>query len=392
MKHSVSIYLSAVAGMVISVTAPVVGSAQVPEPGSVPRLVVPQRQPAAPVAQPPGQPTAVAPSEPAPVTPVTGAAGVTPVGAAPAPTSSSSQAATAAGRSYGAAHFGLTLEGVPLGMVQSADGGTATGQVVVETAGPDRIAAKHVAGVKHEQIVLVTDLQSPLLNDWIAAAWKGTPLRKSGSIQAADYNYTIVSEREFTNALLVETTLPVLDGGSKEPARLTVKLAPEHTRLKPGSGAKTQSSAGAKVQKKWLASNFRFEMGGLDGSKVTKIDSFTVRQTVADNAVGEMRDYQKEPAGIDFPNLRITLSTASSQTWADWHEDFVVKGNNGNDKERNGAIIFLGPTLKEELGRVNLFNCGIFRLAPERRNANSDQITRTTADLYCERMEFVGAK
>lgn len=371
--------------------------AQVPEPASVPRLAVPARQPvpaAGPIAQTPGQPTtatpAAAPTEAAPVTAVTGApVGVTPVGAAPASTASSSQAATADQRSHTAGKFGLTLEGVQIGWLRSVEGGSATADVIVEKPGPDQMAAKHIARVEYERIALVTDLQSKALNDWIAASWKGNATRKSGSIQGADYNNTVVSEREFSNALLVETTMPALDAGNKDAAHLTVKLAPDYTRLKSGSGAKMQGAPDSKAQKKWLPSNFRFEMAGLDGSRVNKIDSFTVRLTAADNPAGESRDYRRDRGAIEFPNLRVTFSTSSAQTWLAWHEDFVVKGNSGSEQERNGVIVYLDPTMKTELGRVNLSSCGIFRLTPEKVVTGSESISRMIAELYCERMDFV---
>jgi len=243
--------------------------------------------------------------------------------------------------------------------------------------------------VRYQDISLETDLQSKALNDWIAASWKGGATRKSGSIQAMDFDYKSVSELEFTSALVIETTMPALDASSKDFAHMTIKLRPEFTRAKAGSDARASGSLASQGQKKWLPSNFRFEMAGLDASKVSKIDGFTVRQVVAENPVGESRDYQKEPSSIEFPNLRITLSAAHASTWMNWHEDFVVKGNNGQSQERNGAIIYLDPTRKSELGRVNLINCGIFGLSPLKAEANSESISRVVADLYCERMDLL---
>jgi hypothetical protein len=295
----------------------------------------------------------------------------------------------APGRGYTAGRFGLTLEGMQVGWLKSVEGGTARAEVVVERPGPDRIAAKHIAGVKYDEISLVTGLESKVLNDWIAEAWKGGVQRKSGSVQSADFNYTILSEREFNNALLIETTMPALNAGNKDAAYIQVKLAPEYTRLKSGSGAKAQFSPETKGSKKWSLANFRFEMAGLDGSRVSGIDSFTVRQTVADNPVGEQRSHEKTQGTIEFPDLKITFLASAAQTWVDWHEDFVVKGNNGPDKEKSGAIVFLEASLKAELGRVNLHNCGIYRLAPVKTEAGSEQLARMVANLYCERMELV---
>jgi hypothetical protein len=362
-------------------TQPVLAPARDPQTLTPGQPTVGAPEAVAPAAQPAAAPAPAPAVAPAPT-------GVTAVPAAAPTTSSTSQAATGRdSRAYTAGKFGLVLAGNPLTWLRSADGGTARADVVIESPGPDQIPGKHIAGVKYENISLSTDFQSKAITDWISTSWKTGAARQSGSIVAATYDYNIVSEREFTNALLVETTLPALDAGSKDAALITVKLAPEYTRLKQASG-KASTFADNKAAKQWLASNFRFEMTGLDASKVSKIDSFTVRQVSRENPVGEMRDYEKVPGSIEFPNLRITFAASTAASWENWHEDFVVKGNNGADKERNGAIVYLDPTRTAELGRVNLSNCGIFRLSAEKVEAGSEQLRRLVADLYCERMEM----
>jgi hypothetical protein len=272
-------------------------------------------------------------------------------------------------------------------MAPKVEGGGVSADVVTEKTGPDHISKKHLSGVRYEDISIDAGLDSKPLIDWIAASWKGNYQRKNGSVLSLDYNYTIRGEREFAEALIAETTIPALDGGSKEPGYINVKLAPEMIRAKAGSGAKAPAGIGSK-QQKWARSNFTFEMAGLDGKRVARIEPFTVRQRPAENPVGEARDYEKAPSAIEFPNLKISLSQAGAESWTDWHDDFVVKGNNGEDKERNGAIVFRTPDYQGELGRINLFNCGIFRLAPEGQQAGRDAIARLTAELYCERMEL----
>jgi len=115
---------------------------------------------------------------------------------------------------------------------------------------------------------------------------------------------------------------------------------------------------------------------GLDCTKVTKIDSFTVKQTLANDNVGHARDVQSKPGRLDFPNLKISLSEASAQTWVDWHDDFVIKGNNGESSEKNGSLTFLSPNRTTELGRINFFNLGIFKLAFDESDAAPDAIKR----------------
>src|SRR5882724_2013853 len=106
---------------------------------------------------------------------------------------------------------------------------------------------------------------------------------------------------------------------------MTVKLAPETVRTKKAAGQATLPPVKA-AQEMWLASNFRLEIAGLDCSKVSAIDPFTVRQAGVANPVGEVRDVLKEPANVEFPNLAITLAESAAATWMAWFDDFVVKG------------------------------------------------------------------
>jgi hypothetical protein len=93
---------------------------------------------------------------------------------------------------------------------------------------------------------------------------------------------------------------------------------------------------------------------------------------------------------VDFPALRITLSTAGADSWFDWYEDFVLNGNNGPAAEREGSITFLAPNLTDELARVDLKGLGIYRLTMDKdEDAPPDQIQRLTAHVYCEQMLLV---
>jgi phage tail-like protein len=400
--------LPIVLGLCLSATAGLTtaGFSQAPTVENQPRLAAPARgatlQPttaapdaATPVTPPPGQPTTAPASDPgatpapATVTQVSEPpAGVTqlPNSSATSSTSSSSQAATGAYRGFAAARYALELDGIQAGSLNSVEGGTPTADVVSERPGPDNSVAKHIAGVKYEELSFSTGLDSKPLTDWISATLKSQHVRKNGSVIAADYDGTAVSQIDFFNGILSSVGFPALDGASKDAASLTVSVAPEYTRPKAASGKTSVSSS--KIQKKWMPANFRFEMAGLDGSRVNHIDAITIGQKVVENAVGEQRDYEKAPAALEVPNVKLTLAQAYAGTWASWLDDFVVKGNNSNDKERNGSIVYLDPSLKVELGRLNLFNCGIVRLAPVKAQAGRESIQRVQAELYCERMEF----
>jgi len=291
-------------------------------------------------------------------------------------------------RSYVSERYSLVLEGVNCGFIRSAEGGNVTADVIKEPPGPSYFTRKHLGQLKYEDFELELGFQlEPSVFQWIASSWNGNYQRKDGAVIAADFNLNAQSQREFFNALITETTIPACDGSSKEPAYMTLKFAPEHTRYTKASGKlKTELSKTAKL---WAPSNFKLEIDGLDCTRVSKIESFTVRQAIVKDEIGDLRDYAKEPGKLEFPNLIITLAENSAQSWYDFHESFVIKGNNDESHEKNGTLVLLSATMTAELARINFFNLGIFKLASEKSGPNTDQIKRIKAELYCERMEFV---
>ena len=289
-------------------------------------------------------------------------------------------------RSLAAGSFLLELDGVACGFVRSVEGGGIRADVVSER-GQGFFDEKHLGGVRYEELRLRLDLslEDPLW-EWLAATLKGKARRRDVSIVALSADRKAVSEREFLRTLVTGVTVPTADAAAKDQAFLTVKLAPEHVRAKKGTGSTVKIPA--VKQKAFLGSNFKLEIDGLDCSKASRVGELTIRQTLVANPVGETRSARSEPPRLEFPNLRISLAQATSQTWTAWFDDFVVKGNNDDAHERNGKLSFLTPDRKSTLAEVRFFNLGIFRLEPEPQTSGAEQIARLQADLYCERMEL----
>jgi hypothetical protein len=300
---------------------------------------------------------------------------------------SGAQSLMADKRGYVAGKFALDIGGTDAGWIQDTEGGSAVSDVVDEKQTTTGLTKKHLAGVKYEDIaVQIGFSMSKAVYDWIAASWKMNFLRKNGSIIAADFNLEAKQERQFFNALITETGIPACDGASKEPGYLTIKWAPEYTRTLKASG-KVKSPLSTS-QKAWLPSNFRLEIDGLDCTKVSKVDAFTIKQSIATNTVGDGRDYEREPSKVEFPNLRVTFASTSGQTWADWYDDFVVKGNCDDDKEKSGRLLFLTPNLQSALAEIKFFNIGIFAFQDGVFDPVDEPSARMRAELYVERMEF----
>lgn len=291
-------------------------------------------------------------------------------------------------RSYVGGYYQLVLDGLDVGFVKSVDGGAVTAEVIAEKVSQEFFTKKRIGTPRYEPYIIEFDFgANAMLFDWISSAWKGSFTRKNGAIILADFNYKELSATEFFNALITEVTIPALDGSSKEPAYFSAKIAPEYTRSRKGSGA-ALPKAGAKSQKQWLSSNFRVEIGNLPCNRIMKIDSFTVRTAAPQDDIGLARDYEILQTSIEFPNLAITLPESDAEAWFQWHEDFVINGNNDESQEKSGKIEFLSADLKTVLGTIQLYNLGIFELRTQRAEASSDQIRRVTARLYCERMDI----
>lgn len=235
---------------------------------------------------------------------------------------------SAQGRSYISGNFALDLDGIKAGMIKKLEGGD--------------IEADPVKGEQFGMQVMPT---SGAVYEWIKASFDHTFARKSGELQAADFKRDVRNIREFKDALLTEIGFPALDASAKDPAYMMIKFKPEYTKYKKDSGKIDPSkyAIDPKIQKKWLPANFRLKIDGLEEActRVNKIEALTIKQKVTENPVGEMRDYQKEPASLETPNLVVSFPESSSDDFYKWHEDFVITGNNGGSNHKQGSLEYL---------------------------------------------------
>jgi len=294
-------------------------------------------------------------------------------------------------RSYTAGRFAMDLGGQFAGWISSIEGGHATSDVVVEKVGADMIQHKHLAGVKYEDITVnCGTAMSKAFYSWIQASLDRKHARNDGAIITADYDQKEVGRLDFFHALVTEVGFPALDAASKDAAKMTVKFSPEYTRMKAKTGGAIQAPLGKGEQKKWLPSNFRLKIDGLDQAcpRVNKIEALTIKQKVVEDPVGEQRDYQKVPASIEYPNLVITCAESHADQLYAWHEDFVIKGNNSEDKEKGGTLEYMTADMKTVLFTLTFQGLGIFKLSPEKHDAGTESVKRVKAEFYCHQITF----
>jgi T4-like virus tail tube protein gp19 len=288
-------------------------------------------------------------------------------------------------RPFAGAHFALELEKAKnVGFLRSVEGGGIRADVIREST-ESCSPRKHLGPVKYEDLMVMFGVgMGADLYEWLGDFFQCEPSRRSGAIVAADFDFKERSRRSFSEAVISEITFPALDGSSKDAAYLTVTLTPETIRPEKGSGKKV-TGCEAKKQKLWKASNFRLTIDGLDGKAVSRVDALTFTQKVVDVG-GDVR--RPEPAGIEVPNLVITLAESSAQSFFDWFEDFVIDGNNSQEEEKGGMLEYLTPDLKDVLFTLTFKNLGIFSLAPEKAEASADEIRRVKVEMYCESVLF----
>ena len=292
--------------------------------------------------------------------------------------------------SYASGKFFVEIDGVNVGAVRGVEGCAAAGSVIDEQVGADKIVHKHVGNLGYEPCVLKVGagLDSKVYK-WIKDMLARAQTRHTVVIHSVDYDLKIRASTQLLDALLTKVKFPTLDASVRDAASIELTIQAEQVKAIAGSG-QTISSSIASKQKQWTPSNFRFTLSGVnDLNRVNKISSLEVTQEVTQDSVGELRDYQKEPGKLQLGNLVVSLAESHSASMDAWFDDFLIKGNSDQTKEKTGTIEFLNPTLTEVLFTLSLKGVGIFRGGEVAFDAGTEGIKRKTYSLYIEEATFV---
>ncbi len=291
-------------------------------------------------------------------------------------------------RSYAAGRFLLELNGKSGGYIKSCAGGNITAEVAIHNMGPELYQKKHIATIKYNEFTVEMGASNTAEAwAWIQASLDKKSTTMDGRVIAANYDYCSMSERIFHGAVLTEFGMPEFDGSKKDAVYCTVKFAPEKIEYMPGDGKQLKGAIGPQA-KKWLCSNWRFTLGDLPCDGVAKVGAWTWKQACIEDQVGAFREATKHPAKIELPDIEITCSMKHIDAWQKKFDDFVVKGNCGEDQEMEASLTMLAPDMKTEVGRVDFYNCGFISLEPEKVEANQEAVARFKAKVYTERIQF----
>jgi len=133
-----------------------------------------------------------------------------------------------------------------------------------------------------------------------------------------------------------------------------------------------------------FCANFKLDIDGLPNAsaRVAKIEALVFKQVTLESQGGGSHNHE-------IPNLFITVPTSHAEEFYQWHEDFVINGNNGQEQEKNGSLEFLLPDMKKSLLTLKFDQLGIFKLTTGKVEAAGENILPIKAEMYCEKMRLL---
>jgi hypothetical protein len=300
--------------------------------------------------------------------------------------------------SYTAGNFEITIDDESkkaTSYLKSVDGGFINAAIIDEPVGAAIPRVKHTSVASIEPFSIEFGLSgAKAVLKWIQASWNREFSRRNGQIVHADFNLKQTFIHEFSDALIMETTFPGLDGASKDPAYLKVKFQPErvNTQTKPGSSIDVVDQNILPHQKAWLCSGFRLNIDTVDDTQyANKIESFTIKQGVKAFYTGGDRFPQIEPTKIEFPHIVGTIAVAKGAGMQAWYEQCLANGMSDDKSKKSGSLEFLAPDKSRVLFRITLADVGLLSYKIQPSTANSDQIKRARFEMFVGQMEIDGS-
>jgi phage tail-like protein len=292
-------------------------------------------------------------------------------------------------RAYAAAHFAFELDGVSkLGQFRSIEGGGLKADVMTYQNGGTYDRWRQMGKPKFDDIKLQVGMaMSAPFYAWIEEFFAGKASRKNGSIIAADFYYKERARRQFTDAMIKELTFPALNGSDKNTAYMGVSLSVEDIKFLKGSEAQVLQSGGMEEQKAWKACNFTFKIDGFEAAtrRVTKVESFTIKQNILEYASGGRRTVAKAPSAIDFPQVSFTIPMADADPL---FEHVRKRAVDGQVPGRLHGALETFDNAQTTRFMLEFFNADIINVQPDKADASTDEINQVKVELYVEKMSF----
>jgi len=290
-------------------------------------------------------------------------------------------------RSSTAGKFYLEVGKERVQFMKKFDGLSMEADVVANDLGPELFQKKHVANIKWTPgKATVGAGMGKSMYKWIQASFDKGQFPQDGALVSADNNGKAQTHLDFYGAIVTSVAFPKLDGSSKDSIYLDVEFDPEHVKWAKASG--DISATGGAKHKAWLCSNFSFDIKSLPCQRVASVDAMTWKCSVTPDQVGIFREPTKHAGKVTVPDVKVSISLADFDAWADAAKKWFVDGEHLEGNEMDGAITLLGPDMKLKVGTIELKNLGFKKFSKQTFEANSEKIARFDVELYCEGLKL----
>jgi hypothetical protein len=240
-----------------------------------------------------------------------------------------------------------------------------------------------VSNVRFEPITIRGDVNS--LAD-LAKKSLEKPSPVSGRLLTMGMTGKSIASLEFFNAIPTRVAIGDLDALSKEACSIEITLTPEKTRRVEGGSGAAQMMA---KQERCVRSNFTVKIPGVVTTGVMKVENLALTREVTADNLGSQRIEMKNPTKPSIPNVVLTVTEATAKDFWTWYDSFLLKGDNGQDKEKTIDVQLMSPDQRSVV--LTLQGTGVGMVAMRSAIASgSESIAKVEVELYVTRWVIAG--
>jgi phage tail-like protein len=296
-------------------------------------------------------------------------------------------------RVFASARFYLEIDGTPVGVLNSVDGGALKSEPIGQQIGAEGLVTRYPGRQKFDEITITAGTSmAPAFWKWIKASIDNNYQRRNGAIVACDFDGYERARRTFSDALISEIQFPALDSTAKSPAFIQVKFQAEMmTYTNGGGGQKTSPETTLTKQKLWVPANFQVTLENMDKETtryISKIDPVIIKQNIIQNPIGYEKYSRLEVGRIEQPSLSMYVAETYAKPFYTWWDKFVAQMEHADSNETTGSIVCLASDCSTQLMTLSFAGLGITGITFDKHEGGAEAVRNIKIDMYCETMDF----
>ncbi len=254
-------------------------------------------------------------------------------------------------------------------------------------AGADVAARGDLGDVAEPPEIVLTGSPVELVG-LLQTAW-ATGRSVSGQIITTDYNDKQVRQIDFVNAVVTGFEMPALDAEATTFAEGKLSLRPESQRSHRSEDGASLALSTRSLQKKWLPSNFRLTIDGLDDAckRVNKIEALTIKQKSVNASVGIQRSASRAPSMWEPTALVFTIPEPDAKGFYEWIQASVRAGASANQR-RTAVVELLAADRKTVLVTLKGSEARIAAVTPAPLSTAGENIRRVKVEMVVDKWQI----